>query len=327
MEKMLYVLLISLTLFSVLGYAQNAGKKGNGENIPQVDTLPFEDVSEFERESLIFMHEEEKLARDVYLALFKKWEMQIFSNISASEQRHMDAIYALLKKYEISTVTSEEQGVFTNHELQQLYAQLVELGSESLIDALIVGATIEDLDIKDLMEASIEIDNQDILLVYDNLTKGSRNHLRSFYRNIKNQGAIYEAQFISDELFQEIINSDLEQGNRKGKGRRGNKSQRNQTCDNTLSAKQIKAVTFPNPANPTMTIQYELPAAGNTHISIYNTIGQLVADYAVGYQESGQYTFTWDALDHYGNPVTSGLYFYRIRANNLIATNKFSLMR
>ncbi len=52
-----------------------------------------------EEEGLLFMREEEKLARDVYLVLFDKWGLRVFENIAESEQRHMDAVLYLLGKY------------------------------------------------------------------------------------------------------------------------------------------------------------------------------------------------------------------------------------
>ena len=75
-----------------------------------------------------------------------------------------------------------------------------------------MGATIEDLDIFDLTNALINIDNQDIRLVYDMLTKGSRNHMRSFYKNILNVGGTYIPQYITQAEFDAIINSAMETG-------------------------------------------------------------------------------------------------------------------
>ena len=57
------------------------------------------------------------------------------------------------------------------------------------MDALIVGATVEDLDIKDLIDLLNKTDNPDIILVYNNLNKGSRNHLRAFIAQIESLGA------------------------------------------------------------------------------------------------------------------------------------------
>jgi len=178
-----------------------------------VALLPQEEISEEELNSLILMREEEKLARDVYLTLSQQYRIPIFRNIAKSEQRHMDAIKVLLDKYGIEDpVKDDSVGVFTNPELQNLYHQLVEKGSESLVEALKVGATIEDLDIKDLEEALEKVDNEDIRIVYSNLMKGSRNHLRAFTRILSRLGVTYEPQYISPEEYQEIISSPHEAG-------------------------------------------------------------------------------------------------------------------
>ena len=159
------------------------------------------------------MREEEKLARDVYITLYNKWGVNIFTNVSNSEQTHMDAILMLLNKYSlIDPVGSNGVGVFANTTLQTLYNQLVTQGNASVVDAYKVGATIEDLDIFDLKTALISIDNQDIRLVYDMLTKGSRNHMRSFYKNILNVGGTYTPQYITQAEFDAIINSAMETG-------------------------------------------------------------------------------------------------------------------
>jgi hypothetical protein len=200
--------------------AGNGNNNGNGTgNIDiaylqgQINTLPYEILSEDEKNSLILMREEEKLARDVYLTLNTKWNTNVFSNISSSEQTHMDAILMLLKKYNITDpVGNNGIGVFTNATLQGLYTRLVEQGNVSLLAAFKTGATIEDLDIFDLKTALTKIDNQDIKLVYDNLTRGSRNHMRAFNRNIINNGGTYAPQYITQAEFDAIINSDMERG-------------------------------------------------------------------------------------------------------------------
>ena len=186
-------------------------------NVPnlqiQVDKLPKELLSTEETASLIFSREEEKLARDVYFAMIEKWGTKIFSNISTSEQTHMDAILMLLKKYQITDpVGSNAVGVFNNPALQTLYNQLVADGKVSALKAYTVGATIEDLDIYDLNNALKNIDNQDIQLVYSMLIKGSRNHLRSFHKNILKVGGTYTPQYITQAEFDDIIKSDMETG-------------------------------------------------------------------------------------------------------------------
>jgi len=171
-------------------------------------------LSSGEQAGLVYMREEEKLAHDVYLTLGTVWNVPIFSNIANSEQTHTDAIKVLLQQYAVTDpVTYTTVGVFTNPEIQKLYTDLVATGKKSLLDALIVGTTIEDLDIHDLEANMAQTSNLDIKVVYENLTKGSRNHLRSFYGQLISRGGSYQAQYISATEFTEIITSDKESGN------------------------------------------------------------------------------------------------------------------
>lgn len=163
------------------------------------------EVSAAEVEGLVWMREEEKLARDVYTALFETWNMPIFENIARSEQQHMDSIKFLLDRYELDDPAAvDTAGIFQDQELQSLYDELVARGRESLSAALTVGATIEDLDIRDLQQEIALSDNDDIRVLYQNLMKGSRNHLRSFLRQLDREGLEYEASYISDEYLQKI---------------------------------------------------------------------------------------------------------------------------
>ena len=177
-------------------------------------SLPLEQPDETETASLIHMRQEEKLARDVYLALQMKWGAQIFANIARAEQKHMDMVGVILERYGIEDpVTDDTIGIFADDVFVELYGQLVEAGSSSLEDALQVGATIEDLDIWDLEEALLnEVDNEDIKAVYQNLWKGSRNHMRAFASQLALAGIEYSAQYISAEELESILASDPERG-------------------------------------------------------------------------------------------------------------------
>lgn len=182
-------------------------------------------LTDVEIQGLLFMREEEKLARDVYLTLGELWQMNIFQNISRSEQTHTDAIKVLLDQFGLEDpMATDEVGVFENDDLQALYDELVAAGSQSLIDALIVGAAIEEIDILDLEEYIAQTDNVDIQIVYENLTKGSRNHLRSFVSVLEKQsGEPYVPQYMTQEDFDAIIDSAMEtSGNRGNGGGNGN---------------------------------------------------------------------------------------------------------
>jgi hypothetical protein len=179
-----------------------------------IDSFPLQQLSNAEIDALNAMREEELLAHDIYVSMFSLYNMPVFNNISNSELRHTSAIQALLEKYSLPDVAAEHQtGVFVNIGLQHLYDSLLIVGSASLNQALTVGATIEDLDINDLASHKTnDIDNEDITFVFNQLEKGSRNHLRSFYKLLKLRGILYTPQFIDNEYFNQIISSPHERG-------------------------------------------------------------------------------------------------------------------
>ena len=164
------------------------------------------------------MREEEKLARDVYLALYDLWGLAIFQNIANSEQSHTDAVKVLLDTYGLEDpAAGNDPGEFDNEDLQALYDQLVLQGSQSLSDALKVGAAIEEIDILDIEAYLAQADNADIRRVYENLMKGSRNHLRSFVSTLSRQtGETYQPQYLSMEIFLSIVNGAMESGGNRG---------------------------------------------------------------------------------------------------------------
>ena len=179
----------------------------------EIDALPMEPLTLQEEESLLFMREEEKLARDVYLYLYDIWGDKIFLNISDSEQQHTDAVLGLIEKYNLPDPAADTAvGEFDNLDLQGLYDLLTAQGAASLIDALIVGATIEDLDINDLNSQLLFIDNADIILVYESLLKGSRNHLRAFTGRLTELGFDYVPVYISQEDYDAIVSNPSERG-------------------------------------------------------------------------------------------------------------------
>lgn len=194
-----------------------AGKGGgNRGKLPPV-TL---ELSASEQDDLLFMREEEKLARDVYDEMYDAWDAMIFDNISNSEQQHMDALKNLIDKYDlIDPVTNDSTGAFTNPDLETMYQELVyngnvfgEDGLFSLKAALLVGALIEEVDILDLEDTINASAHDDIIQTYENLQKGSRNHLRSFVRQLGNMGIVYEARVMESSDFDAIVNSPMERG-------------------------------------------------------------------------------------------------------------------
>jgi hypothetical protein len=179
----------------------------------QLDTIPATELSTAEAGALVFMREEEKLARDVYQLLYAQWRQEVFNNIAASEQQHMDAVALLLTRYNLpDPAANSATGVFADPALQQMFNTLMSQGQTSLVAALTVGAIIEDLDIQDLQLRIAATDNADIALVFNALMKGSRNHMRAFISQLTKQGATYTPQYISQAEFDAIVNSPRETG-------------------------------------------------------------------------------------------------------------------
>jgi hypothetical protein len=170
-------------------------------------------LSEEEADGIVFLREEEKLARDVYLKLYEKWGLRVFQNIAQSEETHMTAVKTLIDRYGLDDPAKEEVGVFANQELQALYDQLIEEGYRSPADALRVGAAIEEIDILDLEERVEQTDQADIVQVYQNLLSGSQNHLRAFVSNLQRRdGAVYTPQYLSQQAYDETVEAQTERG-------------------------------------------------------------------------------------------------------------------
>lgn len=158
-----------------------------------------------EKEGILLMREEEKLAHDVYNFFAQKYNIPIFRNITKSEVEHQKLVIQLMNQYGIEDPSYEEEGKFHNKELQELYDRLTVQGN-TLIEALKIGAYIEELDIRDLKQLMKETDNEDILATYNPLLWGSENHLRAFVRNLTNRGVEYQPVFLSAEEFNSILN-------------------------------------------------------------------------------------------------------------------------
>ena len=172
-----------------------------------INSFAVEHLSAAEISSLNAMREEELLAMDIYTTMYTLYKIPVFNNISKSELQHTTAVKALLDKYGLPDIAANHvTGVYVNTNLQSLYNALLAKGKISLNDALTAGATIEDLDINDLANhISNNVDNADILFVYNNLERGSRNHMRAFYRILQNRGITYVPQYISQEQLTQII--------------------------------------------------------------------------------------------------------------------------
>jgi hypothetical protein len=158
----------------------------NGNNSWQQGASVTTTYSEDAKAELLFMLEEEKLAGDLYEALYKKTGLKVFQNIAASEDKHFNALLRQADKIGLDTddIVFNDPGEFENTELQTMYDNLLARGSRSDKAALRVGKNVERADIKDLKDAMDDVEGTKLYDVYDNLLQGSRNHWDAFDTNL-----------------------------------------------------------------------------------------------------------------------------------------------
>ena len=171
-----------------------AGKNAQaGANRPATGATALTPLSPEEIGTLLWMREEEKLARDVYLTMNELYNAKIFASIAAAEQKHCDAIAKKLARYDIEDPAADLGiGEFSVPELKAMYDTLVAQGAVSYLEALKVGVTIEEEDIEDLEAAIDETDAVPLEITYVHLLNGSENHLASFIKVLEREGFVYE---------------------------------------------------------------------------------------------------------------------------------------
>lgn len=130
---------------------------------------------------LLYMIEEEKMARDLYDAFFEQTGNLVFDRISNSEQRHLDSLLNVAEQAGINTsALSASAGTFTNAALQSLYDSLLAAGDDSLEAALQAATTVEQTDIADLANYSANPELGILGVVYAHLKQASEHHLAAF---------------------------------------------------------------------------------------------------------------------------------------------------
>ena len=200
---------VMFTSFSITQCTESAGLDGNQDALVKAALAGSQEVylSDAEMDGILFMREEEKLARDVYLRLYEIYPLRPFLNISKSEQAHMDAVKYLIDIYGLEDPIGENpEGIFQNEELQELYDALIERGSASRDEALKVGALIEEVDIIDLQTQLDSVAQQEeVIRVYTNLCRASGAHLRAFTGVLERYGVSYVPVELSQEEYDRIL--------------------------------------------------------------------------------------------------------------------------
>ena len=162
-------------------------------------------LSQEEKDDLLFITEEEKVAHDVYLYFQRKYSERVFPNIRRSEQQHMNAMANLLARYGLQNPSKPVAGEFDDARLQQLYDDMIAKGSTSRIASIEVGANIEEKDMVDLVAAIERTDERASRKVYGNLLEGSKNHLRAFVGRLQSLGVEYRPTLLTWQEFEAIV--------------------------------------------------------------------------------------------------------------------------
>lgn len=143
-------------------------------------------LSEDAVSGLLYMIEEEKMARDLYDLFADQTGSLVFDRISDSEQTHYDTLLLVAEKAGLDlSGLSSAAGVFTNPEIQSLYDSLYTQGAASLEAALQVGIIVENADIQDLTDFSADAAIGIVGTVYANLANGSAHHLAAFTQQLE----------------------------------------------------------------------------------------------------------------------------------------------
>ena len=176
-----------------------------------IEGYPQEDISAVEETALLKIWQDQKLSRDLYQSFYTVYPLPIYANMLSDAQHHMDFVHILLGKFGVS-VPQDVAGLFTDQEAQNLFDLMLNVGNGSAVEALRQGAAAEDMIIDELQILLPQTDNLEIQIIYQNLLKSARNHLRLIVKELSQAGIDYNPQYISYDDFTAIIAAPLETG-------------------------------------------------------------------------------------------------------------------
>ncbi len=96
---------------------------------------------------------------------------------------------------------------------------------------------------------------------------------------------------------------------------------------NLLPQEYSLSQNYPNPFNPETTIEYNIPTRSHVTIEVYNILGQKTRTLVDELKSAGDFQITWDGNDSNGTKVSTGIYFYRIKANDFVKSRKMLLLK
>ena len=157
-------------------------------------------LSSAEVATLIYLREEGKLARDIFVSMYRNWGSETFSNSAFSKQIHMDAMKEMLDAYKLPDPIQSHAGVFINPDLKARYDQLLTSGLRSYIDSLYVGATIEENNSLTIRGAIKESTHTDLTKSYRALLDESKKNLDVYIKLLASKGVGYTPRFVSPAM-------------------------------------------------------------------------------------------------------------------------------
>jgi len=202
-KKIQYTLaLTSIFVAGCMGHGHKYNQNNNWEQRGATTQQTSKHISNETKQSIAYMYDEERLAKEVYLSIYQKQPVRQLSKIaSKAETRHIDAVKNLAQRYGIPTPT-QKVGKYQHKQIESLYNKLYTKGIRSQKDALEVGCIVEVTDIDDLDKfiTQAQKDNaQDIVQIYDFLRNGSYNHYWAFDKGLKQLGVSNGCCSLGDE--------------------------------------------------------------------------------------------------------------------------------
>jgi hypothetical protein len=173
----------------------------------------YSQYTEEEKNGLLITLQEEKAAYDFYKTMFEKYNQKVFGNIMEAENTHMQHVMNVLNQLNIDYSGIDlTPGKFTDKNVNSMYEEMMKIGGFSYSDALRAAARYEENDISDLRLYRSKAENKNITDLYDCLENATKNHMRAFARNLKSEDIVYKPIILSEEEYNQIINSKNQPG-------------------------------------------------------------------------------------------------------------------
>lgn len=176
-------------------------------------TYPVASLSQAEADGMGYLREEEQLAQALIALDASLYAPTVFDNIAASEETHAAAMLTLLQRYQLpDPLAGLPDGQFATASLQAFYDSLAASSATGIVPALMAALQLEERSIVDIDAQLAFVDNADLQLVYTHLMRGSRNHLRAFWKQLQAQGGSYVPAYLTQAEFDAIVDSPIETG-------------------------------------------------------------------------------------------------------------------